>query len=572
MPLENPHVSDRTGNDEWVLGLGGSCHDFSAALLRGNDIRVGIEVERLSRVKYGIPEWFADPVARCVEYCLDVEDVARDELAAVVSSDLMPYRTLDRWRVNSYPHHLCHAASAVMLLPPQAHACVLVYDGCGSARPVASERMGELGDLELETFSWFEFRDGALERIAGTTGHQRVEWLDPLGDNTNSMGNLYELTSVMIGFGRHEVGKTMGLAGWGSPRYLDELAPYVQLGDSMDAVFTCDGLEPGFQATIKDLLSAGGDSFQVRADMAATVQEILTQCLIRCYDLVADRDFDVFCIAGGCALNTVANGVLAKRLPPGRSLCVPPHAGDSGTAMGSLWLHRAKVEGAPFALTFRGAPAMPAAARPGKVYDKRSVKEAIGAALPHAAKNHAITGPRELAAELANGKIIGIFNGASETGPRALGGRSIFADPRRAQIKERLNRGIKLREPFRPLAPILLAEQYDSLFSPPAAANPFMLVVADANEDCRRRAPAVIHVDGTARVQVLQPDDDPFLVDLLREFAELTGLAMLLNTSFNRRGEPIVETPAEAVDAFVGMRLDGLWLSGTYVEPVEDRS
>ena len=98
-----------------------------------------------------------------------------------------------------------------------------------------------------------------------------------------------------------------------------------------------------------------------------------------------------------------------------------------------------------------------------------------------------------------------------------------------------------------------------------------MLVVADANEDCRRRAPAVIHVDGTASTG-LQPDDDPFLVDLLREFAELTGLAMLLNTSFNRRGEPIVETPAEAVDAFVGMRLDGLWLSGTYVEPVEDRS
>jgi carbamoyltransferase len=447
---------------------------------------------------------------------------------------------------------------------------VLVYDGSGSARPVASKRTGDLGDLECETFSWFEFKDGKLERIAGTTGRQAVEWLGLLDGITNSIGNLYELISSMIGFGRREVGKTMGLAGWGSPRYLDALAPYMQVGDSMDAVFTSDTLDPGFQATIEDLLSTGGDSFQARADMAATVQEVLTQCLIRCYDLVADRDFDVFGIAGGCALNTVANGILAKRLPPGRSLCVPPHAGDSGTAMGSLWLYRAEAEVTPFTLTLRGAPAMPAAARPGKLYDRRSTKDAIGVALPHAAENHSITGPRELAAELAKGKIIGIFNGASETGPRALGGRSIFADPRRAQIKERLNREIKLREPFRPLAPILLAEQYDSLFSPPAAANPFMLVVADANADCRRRAPAVIHVDGTARVQVLQPEDDPFLVDLLREFAGLTGLAMLLNTSFNRRGEPIVETPAEAVDAFLAMGLDGLWLAGTYLEPVPD--
>jgi carbamoyltransferase len=141
----------------------------------------------------------------------------------------------------------------------------------------------------------------------------------------------------------------------------------------------------------------------------------------------------------------------------------------------------------------------------------------------------------------------------------------VLADPRRAAVKERINRRIKHREPFRPLAPIVLAKNFDEYFGPPGAADPFMLIVATATPECRRVAPAVVHVDGTSRVQVVGPDGDPFLVRLLSAFHAETGVPMLLNTSFNRRGEPIVETPEDAVAAFLDMGLDGLWMDGLFL-------
>ena len=131
-------------------------------------------------------------------------------------------------------------------------------------------------------------------------------------------------------------------------------------------------------------------------------------------------------------------------------------------------------------------------------------------------------------------------------------------------MRERINRTMKLREPFRPLAPMILEERYEEFFEDPRRADPYMLCVAVATELCRTLAPAVVHVDGTARVQTVGDKDDPFLLELLRAFEELTRVPILLNTSFNRRGEPIVETPEDALDAFLGMRLDGLYMDGVF--------
>src|SRR5688572_4478815 len=170
----------------------------------------------------------------------------------------------------------------------------------------------------------------------------------------------------------------------------------------------------------------------------------------------------------------------------------------------------------------------------------------------------------DLARVLAQGAIVGVLNGPSEIGPRALGGRSIFADPRDAMTRERLNRRIKHREPFRPLAPMVLRSRYSDYFLDDRCADPFMLKVARARERCNRDAPAVVHVDGTARVQVVPDDGDAFLVELLRAFEASTGVGVVINTSFNRRGEPIVESPADAVDAFLGMELDGLYMDGAF--------
>jgi carbamoyltransferase len=561
--LASEPVSMSESTDTWVFGLGGSAHDYSAALACGLDIQVAIERERLTRVKYGTPQWFEDPFAVPLQYCLEAADIERADVARTVSSDLLPRWSVDRHAIQTYDHHLCHAASATMLLSADTSACVMVYDFSGSLHrtPPNGNPLG----AALDTFSFFEFKNCELQPFARTRGHRYMSGVGRQDMGTNSMGLLYELVTSLIGFDTFESGKTMGLAAWGEPRYVDDFLTYMRFGSSLDGVFDFDPFTEELQDLIQRLLSDRQHSFGVRADLAATVQELLTRCLVHCYELVADRDFEVFCIAGGCGLNTVANGVLAKCLGPGRKLLIPPHAGDAGIALGSLWLDAREHRTGPFEMTLRGKPLAPAIARPGRSYSHQEVRRAAAHHLSSTAEDPVIDGPEALARLIASGAIVGVFNGGSEIGPRALGGRSIIADPRDVQMKERINRQIKHREPFRPLAPILLAEHFDEYFSPRTAANPYMLVLADGNDDCRRWAPAVIHVDGTARVQVLDEYDDPFLVRLLREFHSLTGVGVLLNTSFNRRGEPIVETPDDAVRAFVGMELDGLWLDGIFL-------
>ena len=191
------------------------------------------------------------------------------------------------------------------------------------------------------------------------------------------------------------------------------------------------------------------------------------------------------------------------------------------------------------------------------------IDAAILAAYPRLAEDTSVKAPADLAIQIAAGRIIGCFNQRSEMGPRALGGRSIFADARDARMRERLNREIKRREPFRPLAPMVLASRFDEFFCDPRQADPFMIKVATVRPERQAAIPAVVHVDGTARVQVV-PDDDAFLGAILHKLAEETGIPIMINTSFNRRGEPIVETPADAVDAFLGLKLDGLWLEQRY--------
>jgi carbamoyltransferase len=553
--------------DEWILGFGGSTHDFSAALSRGSDIQVAVEAERVSRVKYGHPAWFGDPLRGAAEYCLAAADVSIDQIARRTSSDLLASRTLQEWDIHAYPHHLCHAASAVMMLPPATRACVIVYDGNGSAREVHPGRPLP-SELTIETFSFFEFADCQLRRLGGTYGQRQTEWLGLFDGGTNSAGQLYELVTVMLGFQRTEAGKTMGLAAWGKPRLREALHEHLEIGQTMQDVLTVDPFAGELQERITRHLHDAHDPFSARADLAASAQAVLDECLLRCYDLIADLDFDVLCVAGGCGLNTVSNGVLAERLAKQRRLLVPPHAGDAGIALGSLWLDARERTDEAFQMTLAGRPLMPHVGRPGRAYPASRIRHAIGEALPGASYDPGVSSPPQLARVLARGDIVGVFNGSSEIGPRALGGRSILADPRSSARKERINREIKHREPFRPLAPMILAEHFSSYFAPPGAANEFMLVIAQANDTCAQLAPAVVHVDGSARVQVLGKDGDPFLVALLEAFNALTGVPILLNTSFNQAGEPIVETPEEAIAAALAMQLDGLWLDGHYISPV----
>lgn len=554
---------------EWVLGLGGSDHDFSAALMRDCDIRVAIEQERLSWRKHGLSLWYKNPLQQPIDYCLAAEGVSMTDVELIVSSDLLPARVRHDLRgrtLKEYPHHLCHAASAYMMLPPGANAGVLVYDGFGSVKgPVVKEPFRNL----RETFSFFLFGPDGYECIGQTVGTGFVEVDEfPVGV-TNSVGMLYELVTSLLGYDSMDGGKTMGLSSHGMPRYLDVLEQFITYSDDVSDCFRCAADDPALVTAAEQILLSGGNSFSARADLAATLQALVNKTLLHCERFFYGRDIEYLCISGGCGLNTVANSFLVEHSKLDVPIVIPPHCDDAGLAFGALWLERLARLGSAPELTFRGGAANPNLSRPGRGYTRDECRAAARAFYPRLAPDASVRSARDVARILAGGAVVGVLQGGSEIGPRALGGRSIFADPRSAMTREKINRLIKMREPFRPLAPVVLHAQYDDYFLDKRQADPFMLKVARVRERCLREAPAVVHVDGTARVQVVGNDGDPFLIELLSAFREETGTGVLLNTSFNRKGEPIVESPFEAIDAFLGMGLDGLYLEGDFYRPVE---
>lgn len=562
-----PAGGRRTAMAEYVLALGGSNHDFSCVLMRGRDIIVAIEEERLSRRKHGLADFYSNPVRHSVAYCLAYAGITLDDVAAIVSSDLLPARVHHEFRgrhLRLFPHHLCHAASVLLMLPPRSRAAVLIYDGMGSIVAQMEDTAGLVRNVR-ETFSFYVSGPAGLECLGQTRGSGVFEHDEFPSSLNNSVGMLYEFITALIGFHHMDAGKTMGLAAHGSPRFLSLLEQFVRYGHSPDGCFECDLDNPAFRDAVEDVLLRGGGSFGTKADLAASVQTIVNKTLVNCVSMFAAHAYDYLCLAGGCALNTVATAhLIAAGGQQHVPVVVPPYAGDAGLGIGALALYAAERDGHPPQLTFRGGPVSPAIARPGRVYSAQEHFDAARNYYPRLVFDTSVRTASDLAQCIASGEIVGVVNGPSEIGPRALGGRSILADPRSVTVREFINRHYKEREPFRPLAPMILASAYDDFFSNRSAADPFMLKVAVANERCRRLAPAVVHVDGTARVQVVDGDGDPFLIELLTELGHLTGMPMLLNTSFNRRGEPIVESPIDAIDAFLGMQLHGLFLDGLY--------
>ena len=548
----------------WTLGLGGSDHDFSAALMRDGDIRVAIEQERLSRIRYGETLWFKDPLTLPADYRLAAEGIALDDVARIVGTDTLPARVRAGWRgrgVTLYPHHLAHAASAYLMLPPGIRAGIIVYDGYGSVR-----RDVETPDWAArETVSLFVFEERQWRRIGGAFGRSRLEEDDfPLAVS-NSVGMFYEAVTQLLGYGPFDSGKTMGLAAYGEPRHLEELERFVRYGAEPESCFECDAGSAEFLQALEAVLATAGPGFRARADLAASAQAVVEKALAHFAAFFSEIPLDLIAVSGGCGLNSVANGRLAASpAAAARPIFIPPHCGDAGLAFGALWLSRAERFGTG-PLTFRGSPADPALARPGRCYSREEDWAAAAAFYPRLVPDYSISSAADLAEVLAEGGVHGLFNGPSEYGPRAHGGRSLLADPRRVAVRERINRRMKHREPFRPLAPMVLRSRFDAYFADRPPADAFMLTVVEASARCRREAPAVVHADGTARVQIVDDEaGDPFLVALLRSFEQRTGIGILINTSFNRRGEPIVETPMDAVDAFLGLELDGLFLDGTY--------
>ena len=437
-----------------------------------------------------------------------------------------------RGPVHFLDHHASHVMSACPLSGFDSALC-LSYDGGGEEHSTA-------------VFTW---EKGRLTRI------KALRW-------PNSLGHFYSAMTGFLGFRMLEGEyKMMGLAPYGTPRFKDALlAGPLRRGE--DGAYLLDravidyhaALEGRFPAELVRLLGEPrrpGDPFtDHHRDVAASVQAVFEEVLL---DVVrwARRerpDLDRLCIAGGCGLNVTANGRLLREGVVSR-IFVPPAPHDAGCAVGAA-VH-ATLDRAPFTPIRMPTPYL------GKAYSRDAIAAALRARsvpVPEPLSDADLA--ERTAAALADGEIVAWFQGASELGPRALGNRSFLADPRRDEIREAINAKIKKRELFRPFAPsckIEAAAQFFELDQP----SPYMNIVARVRTERRAVIPAVTHVDGTARVHTVDRDVNPLYWSLLDAFEKRTGVGVLLNTSFNIQ-EPIVESPADAIDCFLRSSVDRL--------------
>jgi carbamoyltransferase len=536
----------------WVLGVGGSNHDFSSAVVHNGMIAVAIEDERLQRVKNAEHSWHSNPGRDAATYCLSTLGIKIENLDGVFYSDDLerPSDWIDWTRATAVNHHTCHAAAAYYT-SYQPRSTLLVIDGHGG--PLAHTDTG----WEVETIS-VGFAEGTqLEMSQLQTGSQKKTSSSWQYVTQHSIGWFYEIVTDALGFGSEGQGKTMGLAAYGTSTHLVALRAFADIGQ--DGRFWFDPYA-GIWDWLVSTLRTSGNPFQVRADIAYAAQEIFGDAVVAAANEAHRRaPSAALSFGGGCALNTLANSrILAET--PFEQLCIFPAAGDNGLAVGAALYGAHTVLGEP-------RPERPADWRARAAYTGRDLTASdINAALD-GAPVFAERPPdlaKSVAQALAGGETVAVCRGGSEIGPRALGHRSLLALPGPARMRDHINLNIKQRESFRPLAPVVPIEDVETYFSG-IVESPYMLLVAEVRPEYRERLGAVTHIDGTARVQTVRPEDEPFLHRLLRCVGDATGVPIVLNTSLNRRGEPIVETPADALALFVDRPIDVLVLGDQLV-------
>jgi carbamoyltransferase len=529
-----------------VLGINAVFHDPAAALIVDGRIVAAAEEERFSRRKHGkacVPFSTWELPEQAIAWCLRRAGLAPGDLDAIGYSydpALAPAPddiTADEWeglrtlyveraprflaslgldadKVRFVAHHVAHAASA-HLAAPFASSAVLVVDGRGEG---ASHLAGHAR------------ADGSLEVLAA----QRLP---------HSLGLLYEELTEHLGFRRSsDEYKVMAMASYGAPRFLDALRELVR--PSGDGGFTVAPV--GWEA-FAPRLTDGEDWTPAHADLACSVQARLEEVLLELARWLHQQTGEPsLTMAGGVALNCVANSRLWRE-GPFDAVWVQPASGDSGTALGAA-LRLARDLG-------DRVRAMPGA-DVGRSWDDDELETALRTArVPY---EHPRDIAEAVAEVLARDGVVAWFQGASEYGPRALGRRSLLADPRSAANVERLN-DVKGREQFRPVAPMVLEQRAAELFDGPLP-SPYMLFTHRVRGGWRERIPAVVHVDGTARIQTVSPLREPLVAAMLSAFERRTGVPVVVNTSLNTAGRPMVDDPRDALECFGSAPVDALAL------------
>lgn len=537
-----------------VLGVNAVFHDPAAAVVVDGRTVAAAEEERFSRRKHGkeaVPFSAWELPVQSMRWCLEEAGLSPSDLDAVAYSydpalaseegpgldpgwerlrliyvERAPYFLatalpgLDPNRVVHVPHHVAHAASAALAAPKpddgDADWAVLVADGRGENTSHLLGSYSAKGDLEVLT-------------------------RQPLPD---SLGMIYEELTEHLGFRRSsDEYKVMALASYGEPT-MDELLKdriaYLGEGRVVASRVDWEALVPARRA--------GQDPTRRHADLASSVQNRMEEVLLRLVGWLHEQTgLRRLAMAGGVALNCVANSRIVRE-GPFDEVWIQPAAGDAGTALGGALQIAADLGDT--------IEAMPGADL-GRGWDESE----LAAVLDEAEVEY--ERPDDLAAEVARAlsedALVAWFQGRSEYGPRALGHRSLLANPSREDNLERLNR-VKGREQFRPVAPMVATERASEIFSGGPLPSPYMLFVHEVAPEWRDRIPAVVHVDGTARVQTVAFEDDPLTSRLLSEFEALTGLPVLVNTSLNTAGRPMVDSPRDALECFGSAPVDVLAL------------
>ena len=570
-----------------VLGISCYYHDSAAALLRDGRVVAAVEQERFSRIKFD--DSFP---AEAIRWCLEAGGVRPADLSAVAFYDkpvlkferlldnyvaVAPLglrsfvQTVPKWIHRrlwvkheiakalpgysgpiSFPaHHVSHAAHAFYTSPFRESA-VLVVDGVGE-------------------WSTASYGTASREPGRGVRLVRDIRW-------PHSAGMLYSAFTYYAGFKVNEGEyKLMGLSAYGTPRFRDAILDrVVDVRD--DGSIRLDmryfAFTHGMVMTSRrmaDLLGfeprrPGGLMGQEYMDVAASAQAVLEEILLAMARHVRrETGMDDLCMGGGVALNGVANYRLLREGAV-RRIHVPPSPGDAGSAAGcAQYIHHA-ASGAGEG----GGPTVPCADERvaenvyvGPSYTDAQVRAFLDSAGAEYEKLDRPSLLSRTAGLIAEGLVVGWFQGAAEWGPRALGSRSVLADPRRAEMKDILNSKIKHREPFRPFAPSVLEEAAPEWFDIDIP-SPYMLMVAPVRRP--DEIPAVTHVDGTARLQTVSRGANPLYYDLIAEFGGATGVPVVVNTSMNVMGEPIVNTPGQAYGMLGGTDMDWLVIGDCMVD------
>ncbi len=588
-----------------ILGISCYYHDAAAVLLRDGQLIAAAEEERFSRIKhdYGFPH-------QAIRFCLETGGIQGSDLDYVVFFE-KPFRKFDRILMSvlqTYPqswkvfresmitwmldklwvggvieselgvpkdrvlfseHHLSHAASA-FLCSPFEEAAILTVDGVG----------------EWTTATWGTGR-GTDIRLT-----HKIEF-------PHSLGLLYSAFTAFLGFEVNEGEyKVMGMAPYGKPRFIEKVwklihqnedgsfylnMDYFSFHHSTDETFNSRFAElfgnprpPGMPffteesgypryfgqqpANYHELCAQN----QFYADIAASIQRVTEDVLIRMANCLHQRTGQKrLCIAGGVGLNSVANSRILSETPF-EELFIQPAAGDGGGALGAaLWAYHSLL-GKPRTSCMEHAYW-------GRQYSESEIASFLDeSGIPYQRFNNDEKLLGQVVDRLTSGKVVGWYQGRFEWGPRALGNRSILADPRRAAMKDIVNAKIKFREPYRPFAPSVLAKSAECFFDLQNAVSHhparYMLYVVPVREEKKEVVPAITHVDGTARLQTVFREQNPRYYSLIEAFQGATGVPVLLNTSFNLKGEPIVTTPANAYNTFSKSEMDCLVLENFLVE------